>query len=537
MRLTLTIFLWILLSNPTKAQLVFKEYNLCPTGDSYCGPMTIYDGKAYFTASNGPSGYELFVCDGTDSGTHLFMDIAPGNLSSYPANLFVFNNRLYFSALNDSSRNVKDWVTDGTANGTFISTLLPAGEKLIALPMQCNGTLYIPSTRAIYAFDSSSQVLAPLRNIVTNDSLQYITWYNANDHDSVFLQLFSHTDSIVYINCGDPNWGTWIGSNTSTHFRKSDINLNIITNSTGGLIINPPLATVNNRIYFTNRLELYSSNFTHSGTVHINAPSSVVILGKLSDKIYIGGWDTKTGTTLLKTEGTDTFCSTIKTIEPAPSLSKIINSFVKGNKLYFCVYGGTQNGLWVTDGTDTGTRLVSYINADQKNPQFTDAGNRFYYVSESGYLATSDGTPAGTQLLIPPYPLGAYQKSTIGYNNLMFFNGALYFYACYNADGAELWSVTDLSANSIGYTTRASTATIDIFPNPAKDLVYIHTPKLIKGANISLFDIAGKKVSEWNTDLQPGNNVLKLKQLPQGTYLMRLQSPDINTGQKLFINN
>ena len=100
--------------------------------DSYYGPsfprssspssLIEFNGKLYFAANNGESGSELFVSDGTAEGTQLVADINPGSgygysSGSYPYNLVEFNDRLYFSANDDTNGN-ELFVTDGTAEGT-----------------------------------------------------------------------------------------------------------------------------------------------------------------------------------------------------------------------------------------------------------------------------------------------------------------------------------------------------------------------------------------------------------------------------------
>jgi ELWxxDGT repeat protein len=81
--------------------------------------------KLYFKASNGESGRELYVSDGTAEGTSLLVDIYPGEDSDYgydgnsssPSDLVVFNDKLYFAA-DDGKNGTELFVSDGTADGT-----------------------------------------------------------------------------------------------------------------------------------------------------------------------------------------------------------------------------------------------------------------------------------------------------------------------------------------------------------------------------------------------------------------------------------
>ena len=82
-----------------------------------------FNDKLYFTADDGENGYELWVSDGTTSGTQLLLDINPGisnygyAKSSYASNFIEFDDKLFFTA-NDGENGHELWVSDGTTSGT-----------------------------------------------------------------------------------------------------------------------------------------------------------------------------------------------------------------------------------------------------------------------------------------------------------------------------------------------------------------------------------------------------------------------------------
>ncbi|MEO0834426.1 MAG: hypothetical protein AAFY16_00195 [Cyanobacteria bacterium J06642_3] len=73
---------------------------------SYISDLTVFGDRLFFIADNGESGSELFVSDGTAEGTQLLVDINPEisdygfAYGSYPSNLTVFNDELFFTADN-----------------------------------------------------------------------------------------------------------------------------------------------------------------------------------------------------------------------------------------------------------------------------------------------------------------------------------------------------------------------------------------------------------------------------------------------------
>jgi len=71
-----------------------------------------YDGALYFTASNS-YGTELWRTDGTDAGTSMVRDFAPGSFGSFPSSFTEAGGSLYFIADTEEA-GPEIWKTDGT---------------------------------------------------------------------------------------------------------------------------------------------------------------------------------------------------------------------------------------------------------------------------------------------------------------------------------------------------------------------------------------------------------------------------------------
>src|SRR5690554_7299454 len=93
---------------------MIKDIN--PTSDSEPYGFTELNGKLYFEAYDGTNGYELWVTDGTTTGTQMLKDINP-TADSEPYGFTEYNGKLYFAA-NDGTNGRELWVTDGTEVGT-----------------------------------------------------------------------------------------------------------------------------------------------------------------------------------------------------------------------------------------------------------------------------------------------------------------------------------------------------------------------------------------------------------------------------------
>jgi ELWxxDGT repeat protein len=93
-------------------------------------------GTAYFGAYDGAHGFELWKSDGTEAGTVLVKDIAPGPTSSSPFHLCAVGKTVFFAATEGQGA-AGLWKTDGTEAGTvllnpvFPTEMIDAGGFLV----------------------------------------------------------------------------------------------------------------------------------------------------------------------------------------------------------------------------------------------------------------------------------------------------------------------------------------------------------------------------------------------------------------------
>nr|CCA24747.1 uncharacterized protein putative [Albugo laibachii Nc14] len=126
----------------------------------------------FFSADDGVHGRELWVTDGTTSGTKMIIDLASGKLEgSNPAYLTLFQGEIYFQAIVDVAVGVELYKTDGTSSNTrLVKNLVPgsAGSyprclsniKLITLSGDSERLYFVANERnrneIIWSYDGTS---------------------------------------------------------------------------------------------------------------------------------------------------------------------------------------------------------------------------------------------------------------------------------------------------------------------------------------------------------------------------------------------
>lgn len=469
-----------------------KDYSMSGNGTHF---ITAYNNKVYFTANDGTNGLELWVTDGTTNGTQLLKDIYPGALFSNPQHLTVYNGKLYFAA-NDGTNGMELWVTDGTANGTQMLKDLNAGSASSA-PSQFtlyNGKMYFTATGGIWETDGT----------VAGTKLATITATGSSFSNVNIAQLFNNK---IYF--------TAIQHNTST-------------TTTG----------------------LWETDGTVAGTKFIKNVSidkdNIIIF---NNKMYFSGRDSITlGYELYTSDGTANGTQLIKDIYPTTNRSSYPQQFtIVGNQLFFEADDGTHGDeIWVTDGTTNGTKLVEDIMFDPHSPtrgsrpnNLTSYDNKLFFSAQDSTLKdgfwVTDGTVAGTKKLI------AYDRTLffrVDHDDVPFFvcNNNLYFIGYHSPKGGDmLWKMTDTSSTTTNIPTTNKENQITIAPNPAHDRVYITLSEEYEHAQISITDLTGKVLLTQPIDATKKQVELTLPSAPTGIYLLNLQHKDGVITQRLLI--
>jgi ELWxxDGT repeat protein len=173
-------------------------------------------------------------------------------------------------------------------------------------------------------------------------------------------------------------------------------------------------------------------------------------------KVYFAADDGTHGDELWVTDGTSAGTKMVSDINPGADGSgalRTASSAVNfGGTLYFSAWDGTSPGLWRSDGTAVGTKLVASVDAGGLavvgDTLFFSGGRR----AQTGYeLWRSDGTTAGTTLVRDIWP----GRDSMGRPNeadpeqLTNVGGTAFFTADDGIHGRELWRSDGTTAGTM----------------------------------------------------------------------------------------
>lgn len=419
--------------------------------------LVVFGGKVYFAATDGVSGVELYMSDGTNAGTLLVRDIWSGANSSGPASLismssflfFVANdgiaglepfastgaagnavrlmdirpgatgsnpssargagNKVYFTA-DDGSSGVELYVTDGTPAGTLrprdirpgatgsTPTVLTAFGNRVVFAANDGTTGNEP-----WVSDGTNAGTFLLRNIRTTGP----GGGNSDPSNMAYVPALG----FVFFDANDQNpagrelWrtdGTTVGTVLVADIRPGSQNSNP-TN----------LTSAGSRLYFAANdgnigVEPWISDGTSAGTVSLGNINPGAANSNPSNFFPVGGLvffvaNGPGGNELYVTNGTPAGTQLVKDIFPGPTASNPSNFQEFGGKLFFTANDGTSgNEPYVSDGTTAGTYRLADINSGVGNsdPQSIVAANFLYFTADDGVAGRepwrTDGTTAGT---------------------------------------------------------------------------------------------------------------------------------------------
>jgi ELWxxDGT repeat protein len=394
------------------------------------------NGKAYFGIDDGFNGRELWISDGTPSGTNLLKDIALNTNSSNPDNLTVVGKTIFFTATN-SANGTELWKTDGTSAGTMLVKDIALGStgsnpsNLINL----NGTLYFtaastPTAKELWKTDGTSEGTMKVQDIPS----------------SFTPREFTVLGNSLFFTGGDSTKGTLLykydaqSGGITTVKEPAKPGANYLINS---------LTVVNDTLLFTtydsvSGTELWKTNGNPADTMLVkdinpgalgSTPSQLI---NISNQVYFFALDSQNSYALWKTDGTTNGTTTVKQLKDKSLVGSSVCN-VNG-VLYFVISQGNSKELWKSNGSEMETMMVKNLGTSIPT-DLTNVNGTLYFKFNDGVtgaeLWQSDGTETGTTIVKDIAP-GSSSSSP---SNLINIDSKLLFTANDGVTGNELWTL------------------------------------------------------------------------------------------------
>jgi ELWxxDGT repeat protein len=509
-------------------------------GSSYPRNLTVAGGQLFFGAAGDSVGYELFVTDGTESGTHLVKNINRHRQSSgfydddsHPYALTVFGDKLLFAAL-DYDHGYEPWITDGSPEGTTIvkdiygpypgnnPSSYPEGYTLL------NGKIYFQADEGmggeLYVTDGTEQGTFMVKNICTSGL--------GDGNPSNFMVFNSKLYFCAAGNyTGDELWCS-DGTEAGTYMVK-DIGIGVVGYPTS-------LFVFHDKLYFSAESdsigrELWCSDGTEAGTVLCCDINKMEGMGSfpagfavLNDKLFFRATDGVNGPELWCTDGDTVYM--VKDISPTTGACAYSEFFEYKNKLYFNARM-TENyvqGLWVTDGTGAGTyELLASDSTLVGEPNgFIIWHDQLLFKAQQQFTSNTqiwitDGTLQNTRQLFPDSVSGWSPNLS----DMVLFNDEIYMGAGFDQKiGAELYKlVVDTTGNANSIESESLAYPVRVYPNPVGDELVLEfadgDPK-----QLDLTDLNGRIV--YSNAIKSDRVRINTSGLPRGMYLLRVRTSE-----------
>ena len=423
--------------------------------------FSVINNKIIFSGyANGRDG--IWSSDGTVAGTILIKNKIPN--SSYSDGI-VYNGKFYFWGP-DSDSKYKLWSSDGTAINTKVainSLKLPAYNSFQpSLKFVANNLLFLMFTDGksfkLWKTNGTDSLLEVVKD-KDNKAIEYSQnprfWATPNK------LYFSYFDSTV----GRELWTT-DGSSANTFLLK-DIN----QSTNHAIPYGSYRSTVlNHKLYFTaqetvtGRTELWKTDGTESNTIKVKDTLSNLIrefpqftgkletlIDTLNDNVVFSGIDTLRGEELWISDGTNMGTRILKDINLGLRNSKPTKSMRLGSKLFFNANDGIHGReMWVSDGSSMGTFMLKDFYLNNNTPTMSEYettqsktifNGKLYFIARDDMVDSNiwetDGTVTNTKKISVR---SSYSQIGTPLFGLTAHQNKLYFVGTSSTSVLSLWS-------------------------------------------------------------------------------------------------
>lgn len=368
-----------------------------PNGIRQSYLVTPFQNTAFFVATGQFGLPHVWRTDGTDAGTAQALQIIVDGVLVRPSMLAASAHAIYFLAEYDQPTPPWQlWQSDGTGDGSSlvdaeVAALLAVGSDT-ACYTNTQSTLLCQNTAGqkvildggfgldFGGYQSPGALMAFFKG----------KFYFGGHDDVAGLELMSFDTQSKQI--------ALVKDLNRTRLESGQLN----SDSSPG-----KLTAVGDHVYFAAQnvlgvRQLWRTDGTSAGTVRVGNMEfdSISAMTAVSETLYVAGRirGQIDGMTLWRTDESGLNISELVTLD----FGDITYMAAAGGQLYFAVNNGDFQGLWLSDGTPTGTALLkSFAFLAIAPKELTTLNDKLYFIaeeeSERQELWTSDGTAQGTK--------------------------------------------------------------------------------------------------------------------------------------------
>lgn len=401
------------------------------------------------------SGY-LYVSDGTTTGTTPVKRVTT-TVPFYYTHAGALNGSTFFTC-NDGVHGSEIWCTDGTADGTQLVKDIFPGPTGPSVPDQfalLGSILLFRADDGVYGRELWKTDGTEIGTVLVKDICP-------GSNSSSPYRLAKCGSRVVFI-AQDPTYAYYLWSTDGTDAGTTQLL------SLSGI---PTIYVVaQNLLYFNGPGGLYRTDGTQAGTTVFAPVQPVGDCAPAGNYLVYSAYDTPPATGLYSVNLSSAIASKLGSVSEPLDL----RSF-GGRVLFRCGYS-----LWATDGTDSGTTLLSDVHrAPSSTPRGYSVidGILYFRANEDSISSvyTSDGTEAGTHAASAPVPI-PFNGTKCG-NRYYYGDQELWAYE----PGIGSWMYQDIYPASGGNSNPTCFATLDAsvffsartdWPYPWPDVQYV----------------------------------------------------------------
>ncbi len=495
-----------------------------------------FSDKLYFSATTLAQGNEIWISnDGTGPQTSILANINPNfGAGSFPQKITAAGNfRVYFTA-DDGSQGREIWYSNGIGANIYLD-LYAGSQGSNPTELISNGVNGVFA--ACYPFIGGIDYGTEIVNVVNSAATDIATGALNGEPENLY---YDPVNGILYFS-GNSQSGDgkelyqWTGSGSPAAL-IADINSNPMGDSNPKHFVN-----LNDKIYFTandgnSGNELFELDYNsgnqvllvkdiNTNTIDSNPGEKIIF----KNKIYFAADDGVNGIELWESDGTDSGTQLVTDLYSGPQGSEPENFTIYNNRLYFTANHpilGKELFYVTTSGSVINASNIA-SGSSSSNPQYLKVYNgKLYFSANDGVngieLWETAGTSFSTVMTANINPTGSSDP-----RELVVMDGVkLLFSADNGSTGRELFRYFDPNLLSVNDSEIKSG--LQLYPSPTEGNFSIKTNQII--SNITIFDLQGKSVKTF----QGMEKQFNIEELTSGLYFINIKTDKGETTKKLI---